>query len=284
MNASVKPWIERCINGVNLRLIEAQDISGGSGCQVWDCRVELAEKLTCVILKIYGADFEDYSQLGVHNTIRKNIFALQEFPKYSVPTVSVLGHAEFHNEAAILLEKVHAQTWQHRSRIEAARILANLHSIPLDELGTDITPLVLQSTPNRQRVFLSLEMADALDQKVPIWRSTHPDLLKQIDQLKGTGEPISDLETLVHGDFFSANILLGENGLSVIDWDLLALGDPMWDLGFLIGADQNMTSQEVDDTILTYKEQCPVDMDVLMWHKHCWDASWKLRRVRKQLL
>ncbi len=273
MTIYIESWINRCINETNYRLISAQDIRGGRGGQVWDCQIEIAKQSMQAILKIYGAEFEDYSRLGIRNTLRKNVYAFQEFPHYSVPTASILGHAEYQDEAAILLEKVYRQTWQHQTRIEAARLLANLHGISFDVLDSDFIALIRQSTPNRHRVFLSLEMADELDQHAPEWRSDYANISAQIDFLRNTDEPIPDLETLVHGDFFSVNILFGENGLSIIDWDLLSIGDPMWDLGFLIGADRDIADQEVDATISAYCKTCPIDSNVLKWHKHCWDAK-----------
>ena len=284
MTITIESWINRCIDGTSSHLISAQDISGGSGGQVWDCQIEISKQPMHAILKIYGAKFEDYSRLGIRNTLRKNVFALQGFPHYSVPTVSILGQAEYQDEAALLLEKVDCQPWQHQTRIEAARLLANLHGISFDVLDSDFIVLIRQSTPNQHRVFLSLEMADELDQHAPGWRSDNVRLSDRIDLLRNTGEPTSSFETLVHGDFFSVNILSGENGLAIIDWDLLSFGDPMWDLGFLIGADRNITDQEVDATIAAYSKACPIDSDVLMWHKHCWDASWELRKLKKQLL
>jgi aminoglycoside phosphotransferase (APT) family kinase protein len=104
-----------------------------------------------------------------------------------------------------------------------------------------------------------------------------------VNELLESGEPRSDMRTLVHGDFFSANLLPGSDGLSIIDWEMLALGDPMWDLGFLIGADRGLPSREVDRVIATYGSQRPVDRPVLLWHKKCWDAYWGLKDLARQM-
>lgn len=46
--------------------------------------------------------------------------------------------------------------------------------------------------------------------------------------------PPSGTPALVHGDFRTANLLVGEDGLrAVIDWELAHLGDPMEDLGWI---------------------------------------------------
>lgn len=46
--------------------------------------------------------------------------------------------------------------------------------------------------------------------------------------------PPADTPVLVHGDFRTANLLVGTNGLrAVIDWEMAHLGDPMEDLGWI---------------------------------------------------
>jgi aminoglycoside phosphotransferase (APT) family kinase protein len=57
------------------------------------------------------------------------------------------------------------------------------------------------------------------------------------ERTTGGDAPTSKRKTLVHGDYFSANILSVRDGLKIIDWETFGWGDPMWDLGFLIGAD-----------------------------------------------
>ena len=46
--------------------------------------------------------------------------------------------------------------------------------------------------------------------------------------------PETTRKTVVHGDFRTGNILIGPNGIeAVLDWELVHLGDPMEDLGWL---------------------------------------------------
>ena len=167
------------------------------------------------------------------------------------------------------------------TRIEAALTLAKLHRLQVDQLSAELANLVKDSTPNRQRTFRGLEMASELDVKIPDWRSEHPELADDVTQLLLVGEPKSNMTTLVHGDFFSANILPSAGRTRIIDWDLFSVGDPMWDLGFLIGADRDIEPQETHAVIDTYGQQCPIDMETLTWHRRCWSANWRLRDLRK---
>ena len=58
--------------------------------------------------------------------------------------------------------------------------------------------------------------------------------------------PATDRRTLVHGDYRVGNVIFGPEGLrAVIDWEMVHVGDPMEDLGWLcvrawrFGADAN---------------------------------------------
>ena len=60
----------------------------------------------------------------------------------------------------------------------------------------------------------------------------------------------------------------------MFDWDLLALGDPMWDLGFLLEADRNVGEREAEDVINAYQSVRPLDGARLGWQRECWRAFW----------
>jgi len=72
-----------------------------------------------------------------------------------------------------------------------------------------------------------------------------------------------DSKTLVHGDYFSANILPVTGGLRIIDWETFGWGDPMWDLGYLVGADRNLPEYEVEAVVTEYEKLAPVNREHL---------------------
>lgn len=240
---SVRAWLARCLGSQTVSLESPREIGRGSGCQVWDCLVEREP----VVLKVYAPGFDDYSRLGPVDTARKHALALMELPIFGVPTPRCLGLAVEGEEAALVMEKMAALPFRSAHRVEAARGLARLHNIETRDFSHDLVDLISRSTPNRGRVG-----------EVP-------------------GEPESRGTRLQHGDYFSVNLAATPAGVRVLDWDLLALGDPMWDLGFLLSADRGVTEAEAETVIAAYRAIRSVDQDRLAWQRECWRAFWQER-------
>ncbi|HEY2160068.1 MAG TPA: phosphotransferase family protein [Solirubrobacteraceae bacterium] len=100
---------------------------------------------------------------------------------------------------------------------ECGRILARLHSIPLDRLPSLSMPDPLE----RCR-----EVLDELDERHPAFEL----VLRRLELTRPEPRP----HTLVHGDFRLGNLLIGEHGTTaVLDWELVHRGDPLEDLGWL---------------------------------------------------
>lgn len=62
--------------------------------------------------------------------------------------------------------------------------------------------------------------------------SRHPDLSADIEAV--VDRLLSRRECLVHGDFSPKNVLVGQDGLWVIDWEVAHVGDPGFDLAYLL--------------------------------------------------
>jgi hypothetical protein len=280
---NVKAWLADCLPGQDLALLpaadllQARDVSGGSGCGVWDCRALVDGVARDYVLKHYRPGFDDYARLGPLGTACKYVRALEELPAFAIRAPRLAGSAFRPGQAAVLTRKIQAEPWDEHTRRQAARTLARLHDVQPGELSDELGDLVRRSTPNRQRILLGVQNFCAqLEQCVP-------GLAAQARDLLGGQEPRSAMTTLVHGDYFSANLLLARGQLYVIDWDLLALGDPAWDLGFLVGADRGLGPEEVEAVVAAYSQLRPVDALVLDWHRRCWRLFWELRdHVKEQ--
>ncbi len=176
---------------------------------------------------------------------------MTELPQLGIETPGVLGHARIADEAALLTTAVEPQQWTPESRILAARVLARLHGLQEVSLSPRLRFLARQSDPRESRT------------------------------TRGQA-PAPRYRTLVHGDYFSANLLPRPEGICVLDWETFGWGDPMWDLGFLIGADPRLPKGEVAATVEAYASSAPLDRRQLDWHARRWEQSWNERdRARR---
>lgn len=283
MKSPIKTWLSLGLDKKDIELIDAVNLECGSGCQVFDCHIRADLDIEHVILKVYNDSFDDYSKLGIVHTVKKNLLASNELVEYSIPMPKIMGWVPLNSEIAILTQKVAAKKWMPETRLEAARTIARLHNIDVNRLSSDLSILIRKSTVNRTRVFKGLDTDPILDEKFPQWKWENPDLVSTIEELVESGEPFAAAETIVHGDYFSSNILLDESGIKIIDWDLLSLGDPMWDLGFLIGADPHLMKEEVEATVNAYQAIRPINEYNLNWHKKCWSAFWQIQDLLRNV-
>ena len=248
-SGTIQEWLRRCCGHAGLRLLSASPAGGYSGTRTWECEVTGAGSPGHLVLKLYRPGFDDYSGLGPIGTARKHALALAELSGHGIPTPRCLGFASTGDEAAIAMARVVGSEWAEGTRAEAARVLATLHGIRTGDLSPELAELVSRSTPNRGRVG------------------------------ETAGEPPLAEETLQHGDYFSANIAATGKGICVLDWDLLALGDPMWDLGFLLEADRGVDVEEASGAIRAYRAVRAFDKGRLRWQRACWRAYWRGRRL-----
>ncbi len=237
--ARVRTWLRRCL-GPEVEVRDHRILRGHSGCGTYVCEVGTGR----MVLKLYSPESDDYSCLGPVETARKHALALQEFPALGVPAPRCLGFAADGEEAAITMEWLEIGPLSPPDRIEAARVLARLHATPVADLGSELADFVTRSTPNRDRIG------------------------------NAAGEPPRREATLQHGDYFSVNLASTAQGLRVLDWDLLACGDPMWDLGLLLCADRDLPTEEAEAVIAAYQERRPIDAARLAWQRRCWEEFW----------
>ena len=244
----VKRWLTACLPHAPAMLGNARNLRKGQEREVWACEFEVGGAETAAILTIFkaGSLASVNTSLPPGPTAQKCALAMIALPALGIPTPRVLGHAVGTGAAALLTERIAPVEWAPRVRIQAATVLARIHTLEEYTLSEPLRELARISDPRETRT-------------------------------TGGGSPKAPVRTLVHGDYFSANILPVEDGLCVIDWETFGWGDPMWDLGFLIGADPNLPDGEVEAVIAQYGSSAPVDRQRLMWHRRRWVDYWKQR-------
>ncbi len=268
---NVKTLISKSLGLEIDSLLEIHEIRDRAGREIIDCLNRVGSEAEKCILKVYHKDCDDDSELGVFKLAKKTHLASRNLAVYSIKIPKVFGSYMSNDFSCVVMERLQQTHWEPGTRVEAAGILARLHSISLETLSDELQGLIRDSKPNRDRGRLGvIGRSKYLDKKYPQWRGRHLRLSKSVDRIIKSVEPVSSMTTLVHGDYFSVNLISTADGLYVIDWDLLALGDPMWDLGFLVGADEGLTEKESEEVIQAYRQTRPIDADVLHWQMECW--------------
>lgn len=244
----VETWLIACLPSRLVTLDRVRNLKRGSEREVWECEFKIEGADISAILSIFkpGSLESVNASLPPGPTAQKCALAMMELSTLGIPTPRVLGHAVGKEEAAVVTERIAPVKWTPSVRIQAAAVLARIHTLEEDALSAPLRELVRASDPREYRT------------------------------TSGQG-PRASVRTLVHGDYFSANILPVADGLFVVDWEAFGWGDPMWDLGFLIGADPGLPEDEVEAVITQYGSGAAVDRWRLMWHKRRWADYWQQR-------
>jgi aminoglycoside phosphotransferase (APT) family kinase protein len=228
-------WLGWCFGREPIPLECYRRPRGYSGCEVVACQFEGK----VVLFKRYIPEFWDYARLGPVDTARKNALVLEEFPALGVPTPRLLAFTIRDDEAALVMEWIPSEPLTAAGRLEAARILARLHSISLGDLSPELADLIARSDPDRE-----------------------------------PGARFAP--TIQHGDYGPLNLAARGDSVTALDWDFLALGDPMWDLACLL--EKGVRPEErgpIDEETVTraYQEVRPIDGARLAWQCSCLEAE-----------
>ena len=225
-------WVCQCLPGAKIHSCHALIVKKGKEREVWECRFVTDGVDTAAVLTIFkpGNLRSVNTSLPPAKVANKCALAMVELPSFDIPTPSVMGQATAGGQAAVLCEKIETITWTPGIRVEAARILAKIHTLSESSLSISLQHLTRISDPRENRT-------------------------------TGGQAPQPRANTLVHGDYFSANILPVPGGVRIINWETFGWGDPMWDLGFLVGADRTLPDAEIEATINAYaKYACEGDL------------------------
>lgn len=106
---------------------------------------------------------------------------------------------------------------RHALPAQIAAVLVNIHAID---------PVAIPGLNDGDQVAQCREVLDSLGQP-------HPTFELALRWLDSNRPPRGD-RVVVHGDFRLGNLIVGDEGLrAVLDWELVHIGDPMEDLGWL---------------------------------------------------
>lgn len=180
----------------------------------------------CVLQRLPPGD-------GVHAGIELEARILRAAADAGVPAARVLASFEAGGPLetpALVVEQLPGESLPQRllreERFASARaglaaecgtVLARLHSIP----PSAVSGLSTQDPIERCR-----EALDRLSASNPAFELA----LRRLELTRPEPRPL----TIVHGDFRLGNLLIDEGGITaVLDWELVHLGDPLEDLGYL---------------------------------------------------
>lgn len=112
---------------------------------------------------------------------------------------------------------------------ELMRRLAEIHAVPVERLPKSAVARAQGEhfgSHERRRWSRAVELS-------PIF--AHDPLLAYADAWLGTNLPPRNEERLIHGDYRIGNLVFDDGGriLSVLDWELAEIGDPLYDIGTL---------------------------------------------------
>lgn len=247
----LQSWLSSSLPGRSIRLTEARTLRSKAEREVWDCTLSIDGGQVGAILTIFkpGSLETVNTNLPPEETSEKCFLAMSELPALGIPTPIVLGQAVADGEAALLYRRVERTGWEPGTRVAAAHILARLHNLQELRLSPRLQELIRLADPREYRT-------------------------------TGGEAPTGLNRTIVHGDYFSKNILPTSARPCIIDWETLGWGSPMWDLGFLIGADPGLVDEEVEAVIAAYGSSATVNRPELTWHRERWNRFWKERERR----
>lgn len=163
---------------------------------------------------------------GVHAELETEMAILGVAAEAGVPVARVLARLD----DGFVLEHVPGESLPQRimrdERYDAARdglatqagtILAALHRIPTD---------VIAGLTTQDPIDRCYEVLDRLNAARPAFEL----VLRRLARSRPAPRP----HTVVHGDFRLGNMLVDKSGIAaVLDWELVHLGDPLEDLGYL---------------------------------------------------
>jgi aminoglycoside phosphotransferase (APT) family kinase protein len=202
-------------------------MSGGASRQTWAFEASTAQRTLSLILRLAPT-----AEL-VGGVMLAEAAAMREAARVGVPEPEVLtaqSDPDLLGAPFVIMTRVEGETIARRILREeryaairpalagqCGRILAALHTMD---------PAALPALPDIDPLDALRGMFDATGMASPT--------LELAFRWLAANRPASGRRTVVHGDFRNGNLIVGPDGVrAVLDWELLHLGDPVEDLGWL---------------------------------------------------
>ena len=218
----------RALWGTDVEVVHARPLPGGASRDSWDVRVRTAGDAEHRLVLLRNADGQ--AQYPDKN-VAVEAAAMTAARKTGVPVAEMYDYGDGAlGQAYLLMEHLDGETIPRRLlRDEAYAAVRPGLARRLGEILARIHQVDPDSIPGLPRV-------DALGQVTALYQAfAEPRPALEIG-LRWLAEhrPAPAAETLVHGDFRTGNLMVGEDGLhGVLDWELAHRGDPGQDLGWL---------------------------------------------------
>jgi aminoglycoside phosphotransferase (APT) family kinase protein len=276
-SSEVIQMVRMCCHGSHV--IVSEQLKNVPGREHWKVRLRVSgREVTCLLTVFSAAPPEQLNcVLMPAKLAEKNAHAMAELPSFGIATPRVLGWAQGETNAALLTEWINQSPKSSIHRIEAACALGRLHDLQLSDLSPDLGRLILESDPKPERCS-PIWHSRLLDTKRPGWREKESSLATNVDAWLSNALPLNERRP-VHGDCFSANYLVDGNDVRILDWETLGLGDPMWDLAILLGADRGLPAEELEACIKAYEQSMPVNTMRLLHYQNGWELRWRMAEL-----
>ena len=213
--------------GTQAEVIAVRPLPGGASRESWDVRVRTAADGDRRLVLLRDAD----GRARPGHNVAVEAAAMTAARVAGVPVAEVYDHGPGDlGPAYLLMERLDGETIPRRLlRDEAYAAVRPGLARRLGEVLAQIHQVDPDSVPGLPRV-------DELGEVTALYRAfAEPRPALEIG-LRWLAEhrPAPAADALVHGDFRTGNLMVGEDGLvGVLDWELAHRGDPRQDLGWL---------------------------------------------------
>ncbi len=214
--------------GTETAVTGVRPLSGGASRECWDIRVRTAggaERRLILLRDVGGRARYPDKKVAVEAA------AMSAARTAGVPVAEIYDYREGAlGQGYLLMERLDGETIPRRLLRDEA--YAAVRPGLARRLG-EVLARIHQVSPASVR---GLPRVDALDQVTGLYQAfaePRPALEIGLCWLAGH-RPAPAADTLVHGDFRTGNLMVGQDGLhGVLDWELAHRGDPGQDLGWL---------------------------------------------------